>query len=85
MDEERVFKTAIQSGICAAVPAFGNPRSVGLDALATALIWAETSTWVTVADIVVSNSISAFRFPFVNKTAKGGASGVYNSVAMEGI
>lgn len=62
----RIIKTAAQTGLGTAIPQLGNANQVATDAFGTALIWAEGSTLITVADVIVTNS--------TNNTSKGGKS-----------
>ena len=60
----RIIKTAAQTGLGTAIPQLGNANQVATDAFGTALIWAEGSTLITVADVIVTNTM--------NNTAKKG-------------
>lgn len=63
IDLARTGKTAFQTGLGAAIPQLGDANNVAADAFGTALIWAEGSTLITTADVIITNS--------VNTTAKG--------------
>ena len=58
-DPWRAVKVGLQTGIGAAIPAFGNAKVNAVDAFGTALIWAEASTLIVCTDIVVTNTIAA--------------------------
>ena len=53
---ERIFKTAVQTGLGTAIPQLGNAKEVTADAIGTALIWAEGSALISCADVVVTNT-----------------------------
>jgi hypothetical protein len=59
IDYGRIVKTGLQTGIGTAIPAFGEGAGNAVDAFATALIWAEASTMIVCADVVVTNIIAA--------------------------
>ena len=59
IDGWRVAKTAFQTGLCTAIPAFGEGAGNAVDAFSTALIWAECSTIVVFVDIFVTNAMLA--------------------------
>ena len=49
-----------------AIPAFGEGAGNAVDAFGTALIWAEASTMIVCADVIVTNTIAA-----VQSSSKG--------------
>ena len=59
IDVGRVAKTGIQTGIGAAIPVFGKGAGNAVDAVGTALIWAEASAIIACADVAVTNTIAA--------------------------
>ena len=59
IDRGRIVKTGLQTGMGAAIPAFGEGAGNAVDAFGTALIWAEASTMIVCIDVVVTNSIAA--------------------------
>lgn len=58
IDGWRIAKTGIQTGIGTAIPAFGEGAGNAIDAFGTALIWAEASTIIVCADVVITNIIT---------------------------
>ena len=56
IDGERIFKTAVQTGLGTAIPQLGNAKEVTADAIGTALICAEGSALISCADVVVTNT-----------------------------
>ena len=61
VDLGRVVKTGTQTALGTAVPQFGNAAGNAVDAFGTALIWAEASTLITIADVIVTNAVAAFQ------------------------
>ncbi len=59
-DWGRAIKVGIQTGLGTAIPQLGSPTTVAEEAFATALIWAEGSTLITVTDIVVTKFIEKY-------------------------
>jgi hypothetical protein len=55
IDLNRSKKTATTTCLGTAIPAFGKYRVDLVDAVATAIIWAEGSTLITCADVVITN------------------------------
>ena len=66
IDPWRAVKAGVQTGIGAAIPAFGDATKKAVDAFGTALMWAEASTIIVCADVVVTNTIAA-----VQSSSKG--------------
>lgn len=58
VDYDRVLKVCAQTGLGAAIPAFGAGSGNVVDAFGTALIWGISSTWITVTDVVITNIIN---------------------------
>ena len=56
IDWERSVRTGVGTALGTAVPAFGLGPKAATDAFATALIWGEASTLITVADIIYVNT-----------------------------
>jgi len=56
IDGGRIAKTAFETGLGTAIPQFGDAANVAADAFGTALIWAEGSTIITTADVIITNS-----------------------------
>ena len=52
---------AVQTVISVAVPVFGGGQNNWIDAFGTALIWAESSTWITIMDVVATNVDAAIK------------------------
>jgi len=59
IDYGRVVKTGLQTGLGAAIPAFGEGAGNAVDAFGTSLIWAEASTLIACADVVVTNLVNS--------------------------
>lgn len=57
----RTAKTAIQTGLGTAVPAFKNAKTVGVDAIGTALAWAEASFIIASTDVIFTNTRNAIK------------------------
>ena len=55
LDVAMIKKTGVLTGAGTAIPQFGQPTISATDAFGTALIWAEGSTLITVADVTVTN------------------------------
>ena len=66
IDPWRAVKAGVQTGIGAAIPAFGDATKKAVDAFGTALMWAEASTIIVCADVVVTKTIAA-----VQSSSKG--------------
>lgn len=66
IDPGRIVKTGLQTGMGTAIPAFGEGAGNAVDAFGTALIWAEASTMIVCADVIVTNTIAA-----VQSSSKG--------------
>ena len=66
IDPGRIVKTGLQTGMGTAIPAFGEGADNAVDAFGTALIWAEASTMIVCADVIVTNTIAA-----VQSSSKG--------------
>ena len=58
IDFSRVLKTGAQTGIGAAIPAFGAGSGNAVDAFGTALIWGICSAWISVTDVIITNIIN---------------------------
>ena len=73
IDYGRVVKTGMQTGIGAAIPQYGDVAGNATDAFGTALLWAEASTMIAVADVVTTKAIgaSASRSARANRTSTG--------------
>lgn len=56
IDYGRVVKTGMQTGMGTAIPQYGQGPYNAVDTFGTALIWAEASTIITCADVVITNS-----------------------------
>ena len=54
IDAERIIKTGLQLGLSTSVPVLSNADK-SIDAIGTAIIWAEASTIITIADVIGSN------------------------------
>lgn len=50
-----IIKTGVMTGLGTAIPAFGNGAKNVIDAVGTALIWAEGAALITSAEIVLTN------------------------------
>lgn len=58
IDWMRAGKTGFTTGLGVAIPMYGVGPDDAIDALGTAVIWAEGSTLITSADIIATNVIS---------------------------
>ena len=59
IDYGRVIKTGLQTGIGTAIPVLGEGAGNTVDAIGTALTWAEGSTLITCVDIAITKFIEA--------------------------
>ena len=59
IDERSIVKTGVMTGLGTAIPVFGAGAQNTIDAVGTALIWAEGATLITCADIILTNNTSS--------------------------